>query len=490
MHLPIFQNAYLLQSVGWGIVNSFWQAVLLWLIYKSIIGLDKKMPALVKYHLSLILTFGSFNWFICTVISSYSALVSDVPAMQVSVLYWKVDTRELDRIFSTLSILYFFLLVIYSLQFFNKLRLNHSLQHKGLQKAPLDFRLFVNSTALHLGIKKKVSVWISGKVDVPSVSGFLKPIILLPAAIITNLSIKQAEAVLLHELAHIKRNDYIVNLLQSVIELVMFFNPFTRMLSNAARKERENCCDDWVLTYRYNQFDYANALLALEEQRLKQPALALAATNSKKNLLKRIKRLFANAPHTGFTPGQRCKMASLSAFLLVFMFFMIPQSATEKQGWQQNLGEKLMPKPASFAIKQNNIEAPATNILLSEQIDELQPAQKPPVAITKKVSNNPAGEKVYVDALINQELLDDATTEAPIAALASEATSSEATVYVRVEEEQSGKGGTKTYYFEINNKDGKTEVKPLLILNKLVLKKQEKVSPDSLKVTIKKRITS
>ena len=101
------------------------------------------------------------------------------------------------------------------------------------------------------------------------------------------------EAVILHELAHIKRADYLFYLLQCLIEKVFFFNIFSRMLNNIIERERENACDDWVLQFKYNSYHYAEALLKLGK--LQTSSLAMAVSGKKENmLLYRIKRLIHN----------------------------------------------------------------------------------------------------------------------------------------------------------------------------------------------------
>jgi bla regulator protein BlaR1 len=110
------------------------------------------------------------------------------------------------------------------------------------------------------------------------------------AASINHLSTDQLEAVLLHELAHVKRYDYLVNIILSAVEIALFFNPFTQLLSKSIRKERENSCDDWVLQFRYRACDYAEALLRIASLQA-APVFAMAATGKKNELLTRVKRM-------------------------------------------------------------------------------------------------------------------------------------------------------------------------------------------------------
>ncbi|RYY35085.1 MAG: hypothetical protein EOP46_11265 [Sphingobacteriaceae bacterium] len=149
----------------------------------------------------------------------------------------------------------------------------------------------VNKYANQLKIGKHVSVNISRMVDVPGVIGYLKPIILLPATLSTTLNTAEVEAILLHELAHIKRNDYLLNLLQQVISVVLFFNPFAIIINRIINTERENSCDDEVVKMTSEPLVYAQALLKLEQFKPNNLQLALAATGKKYVLLNRIERI-------------------------------------------------------------------------------------------------------------------------------------------------------------------------------------------------------
>ena len=154
-------------------------------------------------------------------------------------------------------------------------------------------RVFVEELSELFSLHKKVKIYISKNIKCPLTIGFFKPLILIPLAAVNHLTKEQMEAVILHELAHIKRADYLFYLLQCVIEKVFFFNIFSRMLNNIIERERENACDDWVLQFKYNSYHYAEALLKLGK--LQASSLAMAASGKKENmLLYRIKRLIHN----------------------------------------------------------------------------------------------------------------------------------------------------------------------------------------------------
>jgi len=140
-----------------------------------------------------------------------------------------------------------------------------------------------------LGIGGAVVLVESAIVNVPTVIGYFRPMILLPATAMTGLSGGQIEAILAHELAHIKRCDYLVNILQTVVEILGFYHPAVWWISNKIRYERENCCDDIAVKITGDNINYAQALATMEEIRFGGQQLAVAASGG--NLFNRICRL-------------------------------------------------------------------------------------------------------------------------------------------------------------------------------------------------------
>ncbi|MGA2739662.1 MAG: TonB family protein [Bryobacteraceae bacterium] len=136
---------------------------------------------------------------------------------------------------------------------------------------------------------RSVRVLVSAAVDCPSVVGWIKPALLLPAATIVGLTPQQLEAVLAHELAHLLRYDYLVNMLQTAVETLLFYHPAVWWVSARIRQERELCCDDIAVDSCGDALCYARALTRLERLRVTTPRLALGSTGG--SLLYRIQRL-------------------------------------------------------------------------------------------------------------------------------------------------------------------------------------------------------
>ena len=126
-------------------------------------------------------------------------------------------------------------------------------------------------------------------VDVPLVVGCLRPIVVLPIAAMSQLNAAQVEAILAHELAHMRRHDYLVNLMQTLAETLLFYHPAVWWLSARIRDEREHCCDDVAVAVCGDPVGYAAALAELEAWRSGELSLAAAATGG--SLLNRVRRI-------------------------------------------------------------------------------------------------------------------------------------------------------------------------------------------------------
>ena len=167
-----------------------------------------------------------------------------------------------------------------------------TLKYNGLDSIPLPWIELFEKSRRKLGIQKEVSIYLSRHIGVPLTIGFVRPFVLFPVAYVNRLNNDQVEAILLHELAHIKRHDFLYNLIKVAIETILFFNPFIWALSRVIAREREHACDDRVLQQLGTPMHYARALVALEELRMNSaPALSMAATGTKNKLLQRIKRM-------------------------------------------------------------------------------------------------------------------------------------------------------------------------------------------------------
>jgi beta-lactamase regulating signal transducer with metallopeptidase domain len=165
-------------------------------------------------------------------------------------------------------------------------------------------------------VSRPVRLLESVAVEVPTVVGLWRPLILVPASSLAGLSVSQLEAILAHELAHIRRHDYLVNLLQALVETGLFYHPAVWWLSARIREEREHCADDVAVESCGDALMYSRALWTLEQLRAPAPVPALAANGG--SLLLRIRRL-VDAPKGG-APLHPWRLAgSLAAATLILV---------------------------------------------------------------------------------------------------------------------------------------------------------------------------
>lgn len=164
-----------------------------------------------------------------------------------------------------------------------------TLKHRGNRPADPSWQQTLARLASRLGIHRNLTLRESTLAGVPAVIGWLRPVILLPVSALAGLTPQMMEVILAHELAHIRRHDYLLNMLQTAIETLLFYHPAVWWVGKRIRQERENCCDDLAVTACGDALTYARALTALEQLRCASPQLAMAATGG--SLYARIRRL-------------------------------------------------------------------------------------------------------------------------------------------------------------------------------------------------------
>jgi len=202
--------------------------------------------------------------------------------------------------------------------------------------APPGCQQMLDRLIARMRIARPVRLLVSTLVESPSVIGWLRPVILAPAGILTGLSPEHIEALLAHELAHIRRHDYLVNVLQGVVESVLFYHPGVWWLSHQIRTEREHCCDDLAVAVSGDVLTYARALAELESTRPAHAQAVLAASGG--SLVRRIRRLIDPA-----RPVQSSFAWALNVMLLLAIGAIAVRGAQET------------PRPQDASVERDNI---------------------------------------------------------------------------------------------------------------------------------------
>jgi len=213
-----------------------------------------------------------------------------------------------------------------------------------------------------LGIKRRVALLESAFVKVPAAIGFFKPVILVPLGMLTCLPADQVQTILLHELAHIRRRDYLTNFVLHITEAVFFFNPGVRWINALIRREREACCDDMVLEVADDRAVYFDALVAFKEYMTGRPApaYALGLGSERNRLLARIRRMLTHENKTLNNMEKTILSFSLAAVIIAGLISMQPAPAPVPPAptrGQQALART--PGPQALAAAPDTLPAPA-----------------------------------------------------------------------------------------------------------------------------------
>jgi beta-lactamase regulating signal transducer with metallopeptidase domain len=184
---------------------------------------------------------------------------------------------------------------------------------------PIEMNLFLEQKRKEAGLKRIIGK-LSSHIQSPMVFGHFKPILLFPVALLSKLTPEQVEAVIIHELAHVKRNDYILNIFQIFIELIFYFHPVTWWLTSIIKREREHICDDEAAGKELNQkLSYAKALLIIQENDAISSISSLAFAKKPSEMYLRIKRILEPSKNVNFM--EKTTLGILVLGLAVGMFW-------------------------------------------------------------------------------------------------------------------------------------------------------------------------
>lgn len=184
--------------------------------------------------------------------------------------------------------------------------------------------------AAQLGVARPVRLLISSILDVPVVIGWLRPLVLMPAAAVTGMAPEHIEALLAHEIAHIRRHDYLVNVLQRIVEAVLFYHPAVWWVSGQIRRERELCCDDLAVAASGDALVYAHALADLELSRPAHAHMAVSANGG--SLLTRIRRLVEQSQPPSRTALEPVAASAVALIVLSVAGVAIARAAQTSAG--------------------------------------------------------------------------------------------------------------------------------------------------------------
>ena len=328
------------QAIGWALLHFLWQGTLVGALTAIVLAVLRKGAADVRYvvatiGLSLMITLPTVTavqfWRSATPASPAGSIDEARAPVRTATAPPSIlsrdrtigetvpsgsrrpDSNRLEAWLPVLVLVWLIGVVVLSLRLMSGWLWVQRLKSHGTSPAADGWHHMAHRLSRRLHIGRPVRLLESTIVDVPTVIGWVKPVILMPASALAGLNPHQLEAILAHELAHIRRHDYLVNLLQTVVETLLFYHPAVWWLSHRIRAERENCCDDLAVSLCGDPYTYAQALADLEE--LRAPGRHFAMAVSGGSLADRIRRLLGAPSHAGRAPGWLAGGASVLVLL-------------------------------------------------------------------------------------------------------------------------------------------------------------------------------
>ncbi|MFT5266141.1 MAG: bla regulator protein BlaR1 [Polaribacter sp.] len=300
----------LIYALGWTVLHSFWQAMVIGLLMAVGMMFLQQKSAKARYEMAAFSLFLVFVSSLTTFLVYYetaqaatdfitvdlqgmstATAIAGVTGMATSTLegYLEYFNQHIPMVVAVwfLGVCFFLLRLVGGLTYIQRLKYT---KNKPVSE---EWNARVTQLCKRLRLRKTVKLVESSLATVPMVIGYLKPVILMPLGAINNLSESEVDAILAHELAHVYRNDFLLNIFLSIIEVLFYFNPAVWWIAANIRTERENCCDDIAIKLCGNSLAYAKALLSLQELSKTVPGYAMAFAGPKNQLLHRIKRILS-----------------------------------------------------------------------------------------------------------------------------------------------------------------------------------------------------
>lgn len=305
-----------IEAMGWTIFHSLWQGTLIAVVLLTVIAIFKNLSAQFRYLLSFMALIAILLCSVLTFASAYNyaelkyetrvSLLNNPAQVKEMVKASIIEEGEtsakikpqrsirkakfrgfLQRNYPVVFVLWMVGVFVFLIKMIGGLFYVNSLRNRLVSELPESFLATISKFSEKLNLRKRVNTLQSGFINTPMVIGFIKPIILLPVSLITNMSVKEVDAIIAHELAHIKRHDYLLNIFQSIVETLFFYHPAVWLVSKSIRDERENSCDEIAISLTNDKVSYLKALTHSQSLFTNTSNQKVAFSGSKGSLLQR-----------------------------------------------------------------------------------------------------------------------------------------------------------------------------------------------------------
>ncbi len=404
-----WMNPALAKALGWALLHSLWQGAAIALLLALALILMRRYSATARYWAAtlslmalLVCSLVTFEWLYEPAAAGISAItetdistiasqettplglpaLAEAPPENHPAVYLSYFEQHLPLLVTVWLIGVFLL----SLRMLGEIAYIQHLKHYRCRAIGGEWQKKLDQMAQQMGIRRPVLLRETFRIHSPMVVGVFKQVILLPAGLLSGLSPQQMEGILAHELAHVRRYDYLANIFISIIEILLFFNPMMWWISRRAKAEREHACDDLAIAWTGDTLSFVKTLAQLEEWRSSGRPLAMAFLGSKGSVLGRIQRMLRQEDRR-LSPIRALGALlgiSLCFALLAFQAQPVPEPAAEDVMEQEvdaeplpfpeaeeTLADALAPEPAVMPSPEPQAEATpeaSTTFVLADTI--------------------------------------------------------------------------------------------------------------------------
>ena len=342
-------NQYILEVLGWTLAHSLWQLLLvagiLWLLFR----IEAFKSPQRRYSLGLSALFVILCLFTGTFIYEYelnnlpigqgivvpvNALASEKSAVN-ALSFPEILSRKIEGALPYMVYFWLIGVMVYFFRHAGNFVALQQLKARAEEKVPQPLIQSANKIKQQFAIQFPVDFKLSREIRVPITYGILKPVILIPIGLMVQLSPAQLEAIIAHELAHIRRHDFAINLVQAALEILFFYHPAFWWINTLVKEAREHVADDMAIASGVKSIDLAHALAMVANQATEQsPELAMAAHSSKFPLLNRIKRMLGKEPaRFSYSPLITKTMLLTLIFSAILLIGNANEDQASKERW-------------------------------------------------------------------------------------------------------------------------------------------------------------
>jgi beta-lactamase regulating signal transducer with metallopeptidase domain len=359
-----------INSLGWTLLHSLWQHTLIAASCALLLFYNRHGSANARYLIALggilVAAFISAFTFYSYLRASNEIILRPQQTQSLKPVLSSPEALNILQIINThmdtIALLWLTGVIAYGIKIFWNYQSCQRLKNQSLIATPEKWRHIFAQLVTKIGITNNVELRVSLAAKIPCVIGHLKPVVLLPMQLLLGMNQQQIEAILLHELAHIRRQDYLLGIVQTLIKAFFFFNPFLLWMASQMDKEREHACDDIAVAVNQNPLLFANTLKELAEMNIGQN-IAMKMTG-KKLLLSRITRLFSKRekmPKHNIT-------ASITVLLSSLILAICVNAAPDKSA-DKKISIDVADTAVSLVMKEVNQKC-GTNEVLATKNDE------------------------------------------------------------------------------------------------------------------------